>query len=146
MTLYTDGANSLKKRVGAWAYALVDDQDKLIHEGTEAYHGRPTNNEMELCGCIFGLEFITITPSLGKDVTVISDSEYVVLGASERLDKWIANNWKCTAGLVKNRVLWEAIEYLKTRLTINWQWVRGHDGDKWNEYVDKKAVESYRKL
>ena len=144
--LYTDGANSLKTKVGGYAAILVNEQDELITTLVESFCNRPTNNMVELAGVIFGLDYIINHPELGKEVTVISDSEYVVLGASERLDRWIAKGWKCTTGPVKNKPLWEAINSFKSQLNITWKWVRGHNGNKWNEKCDTLAVASYKKL
>ena len=146
LRLYTDGANSLKNKVGGYAAVIVNDKDEALVELSEGFDYRVTNNCMELGGVIFGLDYILNNPDLGKDVTVISDSEYVVLGASERLDRWKAKGWKCTTGPVKNRELWEAIDYFKSKLNIQWQWVRGHTGNKWNERCDTLASGQYKKI
>jgi ribonuclease HI len=70
----------------------------------------------------------------------------VVLGASERLERWQARNWKCTTGPVKNLPLWAYILELKTKLNIKWSWVRGHDGDEFNEQADQAAVNEYKAI
>ena len=57
---------------------------------------------------------------------------------------WI-NNWKNNEWLtsnnkpVKNYELWKKIDFYNTNLNINWHWVKGHSGNKYNEKVDKIA-------
>lgn len=101
---------------------------------------------MELGAVIGALAYMLDHPELGKDVTVVSDSEYVVKGASIWLNGWKLKNWKSTTGPVKNKILWEAIDELKKHLNITWTWVKGHTGNKWNERADKLCVAAYKKL
>jgi ribonuclease HI len=43
-------------------------------------------------------------------MVVASDSEYLVLGITERIEKWTSNGWRTGAGqTVKNKDLWEAL-------------------------------------
>ena len=144
--IYVDGGNSLKNRIGGCA-AIVTKDNVIIAELSEAYSGdNVTNNTMELGGMILACRFMLDHPELGKDVTIISDSEYVVLGARDRLDRWISRGWKNTGGQVKNRVLWEAIAWLKTQLNITWKWTKGHESNRLNNLADSLAVEAYKQL
>lgn len=145
LKVYTDGGNSAKNQVGGWAAVFVRD-DKSVLELSEGYDNNPTNNHMELGAVIGALAYMLDHPELGKDVTVVSDSEYVVKGASIWLNGWKLKNWKSTTGPVKNKILWEAIDELKKHLNITWTWVKGHTGNKWNERADKLCVAAYKKL
>jgi ribonuclease HI len=143
---YTDGANSAKNKVGGCA-AIITKDSQILAELADGYDNNPTNNMMELGGVILACQYMLDHPELGKDITIVSDSEYVVLGARDRLDKWKLKNWRTvTKELVKNKVLWEAIDYLKSQLNITWKWTKGHNGDTLNELADVRAVESYKKL
>lgn len=145
LTIYTDGGNSAKNKVGGMA-AIVTQNSQILAELSEAYKGgHITNNTMELGAVIMAGQYVLENPELGKDVTVVSDSEYVVLG-SGRLDSWKARNWKNTAGKVKNRELWEAVDYLKTVLNITFKWTKGHSNSTLNNLADELAVKAYTRL
>ena len=90
-----------------------------------------TNNRMELMAAIKSLEALKHP----CEVKLHSDSQYVVNGISDWINKWIANGWK----KVKNRDLWERLDAAAGRHEVHWVWVRGHTGVKWNERADKLA-------
>lgn len=145
VTIYTDGGNSAKNGVGACA-AVVCRDSLILKELTQAYDNSPTNNQMELGGVILGLTYILDHPDLGTEVTIVSDSEYVVNGASLWLDNWKRRNWKGMSGPVKNKELWEAIDYLKTVLRITFKWTRGHSNNTLNNLADELVTKAYTKL
>ena len=44
---------------------------------------------------------------------------------------------------VANRDLWEPlVEAVTGRGDVTFRWVKGHSGDRWNDLVDKLAVEA----
>ena len=143
--IYTDGGNSAKNKVGGCS-AVVCDGSMIIAELSEGYDNNVTNNQMELSGIILGLTYALNHPELGKDITIISDSEYVINGCSKWLVQWKLKNWKTTTGDVKNRPLWEAIDYLKGEMNISWKWVRGHSACTLNNLADELATKAYTKL
>jgi ribonuclease HI len=143
--IYTDGGNSAKNKVGGCA-AVVCNGKLILAELSKGYDHDVTNNQMELAAVLMGLEYILNHPNLNKDVTIISDSEYVINGASKWLNVWKRKNWKTTTGNVKNRVLWEAIDSLKESLNITWKWVKGHSNIALNNLADELAVKAYTKL
>ena len=97
-----------------------------------------TNNEMELTAVIESLKSL---PSPAK-VTVTTDSQYVIKGATEWMQNWIRNGWKTAAKKpVKNRLHWEAINSLTNKYSVKWKWIRGHSGHPENERCDLLAVE-----
>lgn len=146
VTIYTDGGNSLKNKVGGCA-AVITRNNMILDELVETYTGEQvTNNTMELGGVLMACQYVLDHPELGKDVTIISDSEYVVKGATSWLPKWQSRNWKTTTGAVKNKVLWEAIAELKTQLNLKFEWVRGHGESALNNRADEILVSAYTKL
>jgi ribonuclease HI len=74
------------------------------------------------------------------EVTVHSDSQYVVNGGRTWVDGWKRKGWK-TAGKteVLNRDLWESIDAERDRLHVKWEWIRGHNGHVLNERADALA-------
>jgi hypothetical protein len=80
-------------------------------------------------------------------VVITTDSQYVKNGIEGWIIKWKKNGWRTAKGdPVKNKQLWEDLDAQLHRLkqhhfVIEWQWVKGHSGDYWNERVDKLANE-----
>ncbi|SHL27030.1 ribonuclease HI [Roseovarius marisflavi] len=94
-----------------------------------------TNNRMELMAAITGLR--QIKRKEPAKITVFSDSQYVVLGMTERLSKWQTKGWRTASGQpVKNREHWEELLAVSAGLDVQWEWVRGHNGDPRNEEAD----------
>jgi len=103
-----------------------------------------TNNKMELMAAINGLR--QIARNEPSKITVYSDSQYVVLGMTERLPKWQTKGWRTASGQpVKNQELWEALLAVCEGLEVQWEWVRGHNGDPHNEEADALANQAASK-
>jgi ribonuclease HI len=131
--IFTDGACSGNPGPGGWAAILRSG----AHE-REISGGEPatTNNRMELLAVINGLNAVK-APS---DVTVHTDSRYVMDGATQWIKKWKANGWKTSDKKpVKNDDLWRALDEAVSRHKMKWRWVRGHDGHAENERADALA-------
>lgn len=94
-----------------------------------------TNNRMELTAAIKGLKALKEPSS----VTVYTDSQYLHRGISEWLPKWIKKGWRTTSGKVANQDLWEELLSAQKPHQVTWCWLRGHDGDTFNQRVDLLA-------
>lgn len=74
-------------------------------------------------------------------VVVATDSEYVVLGITERLAKWKRNGWKTSKGTpVANQDLWKKMERVLVRSRGVYDigfWLIPRD---WNTRADALAV------
>ena len=134
--LYTDGACSGNPGPGGWAYILK-------HPGTgkekEGFGGElsTTNNRMELMSVIEGLNALDRRCA----VDLYSDSQYVVKGLREWMDKWKKKDWKRTRNdMVKNVDLWKRLDELRQTHQINYHWIRGHNEHPENERCDRLAV------
>jgi ribonuclease HI len=105
-----------------------------------------TNNRMELTAVIKALE------ALKKqcNVRVVTDSNYVVQGMTSWITQWRKNNWRNSQKQqVMNKDLWLKLSDLSALHTIQWKWVRGHDGHAENERCDtlaKQAIKKCRKI
>ena len=79
-----------------------------------------------------------------SQVIIYTDSQYVKLGITEWINKWINNNWKTSKKEnVKNKDLWMELYNLNKSLDVKWNWVKAHAGNPMNEEVDllaKKAA------
>ena len=132
--IYTDGACSGNPGPGGYgAVVLID--NKVVKEfsgGSQA----TTNNRMELAAAIVALRS---TPT-GSSCKVFTDSKYVQDGITKWIKGWLRCNWvKKTGGVVKNRDLWKKLHDLDKARHIDWIWVKGHSGNKWNERCDELA-------
>lgn len=133
--LYTDGSCLGNPGPGGWGYVLeYGDYRKF---GADSMLDT-TNNRQELYAVIHGLQAIK---DKSIPVEVITDSKYVVRGVNEWIEKWKANNWKNSRGKqVTNKDLWEVLDTLLAEFDeVSFTWVKGHNGNMWNEYADELA-------
>ncbi len=133
ITIHTDGACSGNPGPGGWGALLEWKGHEKELFGGEAHS---TNNRMELKAAIEALNALK-RPS---KVRLVTDSVYVRDGVTKWIHGWKRNGWK-TAGKkpVKNAELWQALDEATKRHTIEWVWVKGHNGDPGNERADALA-------
>lgn len=139
--IYTDGGsinNGKPDCYGACAYLVLIDGVYLKENSVAIYN--TTNNRNELRGFIESLSYI-LDNNLDKNrITLYSDSEYCVKGINEWSKKWKTFGWKRTKN-AKDRVLnydlWRELDDLVNRFdNLDIQWVRGHEDNEWNNFVD----------
>ena len=100
---------------------------------------------MELLAVISALKAYKEKTELSGDVTVHTDSQYVQKGITEWITKWKRNSWKTSDKKpVKNQDLWAELDALNTEMSVNWEWVRGHAGDFYNERCDSMTQKGIR--
>ncbi|MDB5752588.1 MAG: rnhA [Ramlibacter sp.] len=133
--IYTDGACKGNPGPGGWGVLMRSGATQK-----ELYGGEPntTNNRMEMMAVIQALEALKRPCA----VTLYLDSQYVLKGITEWLPGWKAKGWKTAAKQpVKNVELWQRLDALVANggHTIDWRWVRGHNGDAGNERADALA-------
>ena len=138
--LYCDGACLGNPGPGGWGYLLHMGKNKKEGCGAET---DTTNNRMELLAAIRGLEALT-KPC---EVTMFSDSQYVVKGIQTWLAGWKRNGWrKADKQPVLNVELWQALDAQLQRHQVEARWVKGHAGHAENERVDALANQAARSL
>ncbi|MFC6841305.1 ribonuclease HI [Xanthomonas theicola] len=131
--IHTDGACLGNPGPGGWAALLRYKGLEREVAGAEAH---TTNNRMELMAAIMALE----TLNEPCQIVLHTDSQYVRQGITEWMPGWVRRQWKTAGGdPVKNRDLWERLHAAAHRHTIDWRWVKGHNGDPDNERVDVLA-------
>ena len=128
LIIYTDGACKGNPGIGGWgAILMYNEHYKEIY----GFNPNTTNNRMELTAAIEALKMIKRSCS----IIIYTDSQYVKRGITEWLPGWQKKNWKD----VKNPDLWQELAEIVKAYNIDWQWVRGHNGDKYNERADELA-------
>jgi len=137
--IFTDGACSGNPGAGGWGALLrYKGHEKELSGGEK----ETTNNRMEMMAVIMALESLK-RPS---KVKLTTDSKYVKDGLTKWIDGWIKNNWKTASKKpVKNVDLWQRLQEVSKNHDLEIFWVRGHDGHKENERVDKLAVDAIPK-
>ena len=135
--IYTDGSCLENPGNGGWAAIINNDGDVKKISG---YEKNTTNNRMELLAPISALKNI----NTDCQIEIYTDSQYVKLGITEWINKWVVNNWKTSKKEdVKNKDLWIELYDLNKSLDVKWNWIKAHAGNIMNEKVDflaKKAA------
>ena len=136
--IYTDGSCLNNPGNGGWAAIINQNGEVKKISGSVK---DTTNNKMELMAPIMALKQI----KQNDQIEIYTDSQYVRLGITEWVHKWIKNNWQTSKKEpVKNKELWIQLYELTNQFEIKWIWVKAHAGNALNEEVDllaKKAAE-----
>ena len=131
ITLYTDGAASGNPGPGGYGAVLLSGPHrKELSEGFRL----TTNNRMELLAVIAGLEALNFE---GSEVTVYSDSKYVVDAVEKR---WVFGWEKTGFKKKKNPDLWQRFLVVYRRHHVKFVWIKGHANILENERCDQLAV------
>ena len=139
--IFTDGACSGNPGNGGWG-ALLRCRD--VEKELSGAEKETTNNRMEMTAVINALKALKCP----CNITLYTDSKYVMDGVNEWLPNWKKNGWK-TANkktAVKNIDLWQELDGLLGEHEIRWVWVKGHNGHPENERVDTLAREAIKTL
>ena len=135
VVIYTDGSCD-KYMHGGWAASLYYGHDNLHICGGE--YGT-TNNRMELTAVLRALQELTTRCY----VVVYSDSQYVVNGINKYVKVWQHTDWTTATGKpVMNSDLWKMLNDLLKVHPTRAIWVKGHNGNPYNEIVDGLAFAS----
>jgi ribonuclease HI len=135
--IYTDGSCLTNPGNGGWAAIININGEITTISGNEK---NTTNNRMELLAPINALKNM----NADSQIKIYTDSQYVKLGITEWINKWVINNWQTSKKEdVKNKDLWIKLYDLNKSLSVEWHWVKAHAGNPMNEEVDilaKKAA------
>lgn len=134
ISIYTDGSCIGNPGPGGWAGIL------LMPEGEEVVKGGEpdtTNNRMEMTAIINSLKYIRKNIN-EKDlkklkIKIYSDSNLII--------QTLTQNWKRK----KNQDLWAEMDAARAWLDIEWNWVKAHADNEYNNYADDLAQKEARK-
>lgn len=132
--IFTDGACSGNPGIGGWGAILRYKETEKELSGGEL---ETTNNRMELMAVISALSALKTS----CNISLYTDSQYVMKGITEWMDNWKKNSWKTSnkKQAVKNVDLWQQLDELVQKHEIRWIWVKGHNGHAENERCDALA-------
>lgn len=128
--VYTDGACFPNPGKGGWGWTDLEGRER------SGCDDPTTNQRMELMAVIDALDH-------HKDfsVEIVTDSQYVIKGATEWSRTWIRKGWKNAKGFpVKNKELWQKLLQRMEYIEVKFTWVKGHSGHPGNERADYLAT------
>lgn len=128
--LFSDGSSLGNPGAGGYGVILrFNGYQKELSKG----FSNTTNNRMEIAGVIAGLSALK-EPC---EVTIVTDSQYVIKGMTQWIAGWKKNNWLNSGKQpVKNKDLWQELDAASACHKVKWIWVKGHNGHSENEQCD----------
>jgi len=133
LEIYTDG--SFKEGRGAWAYVLVQNGE-MVREDSASLR-KTSSNRMEFQAAI---EALKVLPEKSKAI-VYTDSQILVDIMNNKISQWRAMDWVKSKGQpIPNVDLVQELDQYNQKHCIQWQWVRGHAGIKYNERCDELCI------
>lgn len=128
---YTDGScdNLSPYCEGGSAYILIY-KDSIIKEAKKGFVGT-TNNRMEMLAIISAVKS---TPK-NADLVIYTDSQYCITS--------FTNVKKPKKNLDLINLYHHCVAHLKS---VEFRWVKGHNGDEYNELVDSIAYSAYLEM
>ena len=135
--IYTYGGvtgNGKLDSKGANAFLVFNKESR--YESVE-FCKSTTNNREELKAIINSLLYILPIKEENSPITLHSDSQYCVKGITDWMHSWKKKNWMRGVKPILNKDLWTTVYNLYSSFPkLEIKWVKGHSGDKWNDYVD----------
>lgn len=134
--IYTDGACSGNPGKGGWGAVLLYKEHKKEISGAQS---ETTNNQMELKAVIEALK----TLKRRSQIIVYTDSIYVKDGITKWMFNWKKNGYRgANKKPIKNLELWQELDQLNSLHEVEYKWVKGHSGNKYNDLADQLAVKA----
>lgn len=144
--IYTDGGCYPNPGgPGGWGAIIKSDDIRFELSGNDK---STTNNRMELTAAIRALNFVAQSNISPTVIHLYSDSQYLVRGASSWIYFWVEGGWRRGKGMVPNYDLWSSLldEVRRSKHTIRFHWIRGHDGHPENTRCDELATTERKRL
>lgn len=147
---YCDGSCPGARGFGGWAYVVVQETQAMPNLYGKGFKAETTNNEMEVMAAVELMKRL-IEEGLGYErepITIWSDSKYCVYGFDVWRHKWAFDDFKRMTNTphagslepIPNASIWrEGHELAELFTDLKFKWVRGHNGNYWNERVDAMA-------
>jgi len=126
LIIYTDGAYSRKHNEGAFAYVAMDWDGNIVRKRAEKRTDE-TNNRMEMKAILAALW----DAPARSNIKIYSDSMYAI--------RTLPGVWRGTANTDLIDMYYKMVWDKKLRVTFHF--VKGHSGDRWNEYADRMCAE-----
>lgn len=138
--IFTDGSCDPNPGPGGWAFVMV--QDGVIQNEQCGGDRDTTNNRMEMTAIIRALDSLPADST----ATIYSDSDLCIKTLTEWAKGWKAKGWQRKGGqpIANLDLVISAWEAKSEKPHVALQWVKAHDGSRWNEYADALATQGRR--
>ena len=148
--VFTDGGahnnDGPDKGIGGWGVVIMPEGHDMIKlSGGER---DTTNNRMELIALQRALEYIISNGWKNEEITIQSDSQYTMNTVKSWMYSWAKKNWMTSDFKpVKNLDIVQDLYELYPQVNvIDYKWIKGHKGYKYNEICDNLATIEQQKL
>lgn len=137
LNIYVDGS-IYPNPGGNGGYAAIATRGNTYLADISGAEPATTNNRMEIKAAMAGLQLAQEHGIENEQIVIWSDSLYVVKGINEWLPGWERKGWY----KIKNPELWQEFTQLRNAVggIVRFDWIRGHDGNEWNERADVLAA------
>lgn len=133
--VFTDGGARPNPGPGGWGFVHVVGGD--IVEQRHGHDASTTNNRMELTALIEAYRHLPED----AEITVYSDSNLCVQSINEWAAGWKRRGWTRKTGPIKNvELVRELYELHTAHRGVSLEWIKAHNGWRWNEYADSLAT------
>ncbi len=132
--VFSDGSCEGNPGPGGWGFVWVENDEVVAEQsGTDP---ATTNNRMELRALI---EAYKTLPEDAR-LTVHTDSQLCVKTINEWAAGWEQRGWRRKKGPIANlELVQELWDLANAHPDVTLQWIKAHDGSRWNEYADALA-------
>lgn len=135
IVIYTDGGCLVREDgAGGWGaiICLPNGNKKELSGGVDS----TSSERMELLAAVSALRTLKGISYEGQRVVINTDSRYLTDGAEKKI--WLTANARKTP--LPNEDLWQELSRLTALYAIDWQWIKGHAGNPFNERCDFLAT------
>ena len=138
--IFTDGSAIGNPGPGGWGVVVIQGQGRWEMSGAYPW---TTISEMELVAAVKALR----TLNGQARIELHSDSEYLIYGMRAFVSRWQRQGWRNRRGTqLQHRVLWAELIELNASLSIQWMWIKGHNGHRDQARADELAYQAARSL
>jgi ribonuclease HI len=141
--IYTDGScqNNSSSSQNQGGIGVVVLKDNVVIAKISKTFKNTTNNRMELFAIVKSLIFCLNKGWQNQEIVVYSDSQYCVQGLNSWIKNWKKYNFAKKKEVLLNSDLWATLDSLMNCFNfLSFVWVKGHNGDQYNELADELAT------
>lgn len=134
LEIYCDGSATIAELPGGWSYVIVIEGIEYKRESGGLH--KATNNVAEIQAAIEGMQFVLRCQSNGL-VPITEDLEITLVSDSQLVLRYASGQYQCKAfHLIP---YYTKLRTLYKTLNASGRWVKGHNGNHFNEICDKLA-------
>ena len=145
MVIYTDGSAHPNPGPGGFGVIVLNNNSIKEVYCKQFLDAKVTNNEMELKAILYAFLKYSIKPNsenFAETPIIYSDSAYSINTLTNWCFNWARNGWiKSDKKVPENLELIKAFyNHWQKGYRVEFRKVKGHKGEKWNEYADLLAT------